>query len=288
MKGCEYMLTPVDIENKDFKKVMRGYDIYEVESFIKDVVSDYEKLYRENSNMKEKIEMLTTSIANYRAMEETMQNAMIVAQSTSDDIKKNAVQKANNIIAEAEIKAKETVNAAEKEISDLKAKYQSLKAEIDGFKSRMKALILTYDKLLDDFPKNDASLASAEIEDKQIDIAEPIESKDEVREESVPAHKVTAKEEPVHAYQDKPSDIYEELKKVNKREQNQEEASQNPRLDKQNAILEEILTKNKEKSAAPVQETEERGAVREVVINLSNKEEKESGAYYDVFKDPTL
>ena len=64
MKGCETMLTPVDIENKDFKKVMRGYDIYEVESFIKDIVADYEKLYRENANMKEKIEMLTSSLTN--------------------------------------------------------------------------------------------------------------------------------------------------------------------------------------------------------------------------------
>ena len=70
------MLTPVDIENKDFKKVMRGYDVYEVESFIKDIVADYEKLYRENANMKEKIEMLTSSLTNYRAMEETMQNAI--------------------------------------------------------------------------------------------------------------------------------------------------------------------------------------------------------------------
>ncbi|MBP3337652.1 MAG: DivIVA domain-containing protein [Clostridia bacterium] len=289
------MLTPVDIENKDFKKVMRGYDVYEVESFIKDIVADYEKLYRENANMKEKIEMLTSSLTNYRAMEETMQNAMIVAQSTAEDIKKNAFEKANNIVNEAELKAKETVKAAEKEIAELSNKYQNLKSEIDSFKNRIKGLIVTYDKLLDDFPKSETGKVS-EIKAEET----KAEAKEEIKEE-IAQEIEAAKEEPIVLEQEKEvkpqRDIYEELKKVSKRENREEEIKpQNPRLDKQNALLDEILTNREkpvktkaEERANPFKaQNAESGAVREVVINLSRDEEKKGGSYYDVFKDDSL
>lgn len=276
------MLTPVDIENKEFKKVMRGYDVYEVESFIKDIVSDYEKIYRENSSMKDKIEMLTTSLTNYRNMEETMQNAMIVAQTTSEDIKRTAIDKANNILAEAELKAKNTVTSAEKEIADLKAKYQSLKGEIDTFKSRIKALLLTYDKLLDDFPKNDMPSVKEDIKEEIKPDAKP-------QIEMPEAPKMSEAEEETKAV----PDIYEALKNVHKREQNEKDMMpENPRLDKQNALLDEILSSPKpEDKKSPFKDIREektetpketKGAVHEVVINLG------SGQNYDVFKDDTL
>ena len=42
------MLTPIDIDNKVFKKAkIGGYDIKDVEDFLVLVMSDYEKLYRE-------------------------------------------------------------------------------------------------------------------------------------------------------------------------------------------------------------------------------------------------
>ena len=42
------MLTPADIENKEFKKEMRGYNITEVNIFLKEVAMSYEKIYQEN------------------------------------------------------------------------------------------------------------------------------------------------------------------------------------------------------------------------------------------------
>ena len=44
----------VFVENKEFTKAFRGYDIYEVEEFMKGLVADYEKLYRDNAELKEK------------------------------------------------------------------------------------------------------------------------------------------------------------------------------------------------------------------------------------------
>ena len=126
------------------------------------------------------------------------------------------------------------------------------------------------------------------------------EAKEEIKEE-IAQEIEAAKEEPIVLEQEKEvkpqRDIYEELKKVSKRENREEEIKpQNPRLDKQNALLDEILTNREkpvktkaEERANPFKaQNAESGAVREVVINLSRDEEKKGGSYYDVFKDDSL
>lgn len=49
------MLTPADIENKEFKKEMRGYNITEVNIFLKEVAMSYEKIYQENLSAMDRI-----------------------------------------------------------------------------------------------------------------------------------------------------------------------------------------------------------------------------------------
>ena len=56
------MITPLDIQNKEFKKVMRGYKESEVDEFLDKVIVDYEKLYKENIELKDKIALLNEQI----------------------------------------------------------------------------------------------------------------------------------------------------------------------------------------------------------------------------------
>ncbi len=48
------MIAPIEIENKEFKKVLRGYKEEEVDEFLDLVKEDYEQLYRENAELKGK------------------------------------------------------------------------------------------------------------------------------------------------------------------------------------------------------------------------------------------
>ena len=92
------MITPVDLENKEFGKAFRGYDIDEVEAFLTELAKDYAKIYRENASLKDKNAILTDAIENYKDMEETMRSAIISAQRTSEEILKNAHDQADNIV----------------------------------------------------------------------------------------------------------------------------------------------------------------------------------------------
>ena len=49
------MITPMDIENKEFKKGFRGYNEEEVDEFLDIVKEDFENLHRENLDLKEKL-----------------------------------------------------------------------------------------------------------------------------------------------------------------------------------------------------------------------------------------
>ena len=96
------MLTPLEIEKHKFKKELFGYSAGEVDEFNEMVAENYEKLYKENIALKDKINLLTNAVKQYKSMEETLQNAIIVAQSTGEEVQKNAREKAGNIIREAE------------------------------------------------------------------------------------------------------------------------------------------------------------------------------------------
>ena len=49
------MITPADIENKDFSRVKKGYSPEEVDDFLDLIILDMEKLIRENRQLKEEL-----------------------------------------------------------------------------------------------------------------------------------------------------------------------------------------------------------------------------------------
>jgi len=70
------MLTPMEIHNKEFKKVMRGFKEEEVDEFLDKVVTDFERLYRENGELKDKLSVINEKVDSYSLMEKTLQNTL--------------------------------------------------------------------------------------------------------------------------------------------------------------------------------------------------------------------
>ena len=66
------MLTPMDIHNKEFKRGFRGYSEEDVDAFMDNIADDYEKVYREYCEIKEKCEKLQDKLSQYEKMESTM------------------------------------------------------------------------------------------------------------------------------------------------------------------------------------------------------------------------
>lgn len=135
------MITPLDIQNKEFKKVIRGYKESEVDEFLDKVIVDYEKLYKENIELKDKITLLNDQIDKYTNLEKTLNNTLIIAQTTAEEVNTNAHRKADLIEKEAELKGVKLIEDANTEVFKIRREYEEVKKQLHIFKTRFKILL---------------------------------------------------------------------------------------------------------------------------------------------------
>ena len=144
------MLTPLDIENKKFQKQIKGYNVEEVDDFLDDLTVDYEKIYKENATLNEENAKLKKDLEHYRKVEHTLQNTLVMAQTTAEDIKKIAKQQADQIIKDAQAEVKTSLEELNRKELDKKKELEDLKKQIDIYKAKMEALLISQLELLKD------------------------------------------------------------------------------------------------------------------------------------------
>lgn len=149
------MYTPLDIENKKFaKQMMNGYSVDEVDEFLDELTLDYEKLYRESNESKTKITELEESLVKYKNLESTLQNTLVMAQGTADEIKKMAQQQAEQIIKDAQGTAKLQATELDREIISKTKELDELQKQFDVYKAKMESLLISQLELLKEVNKD--------------------------------------------------------------------------------------------------------------------------------------
>jgi len=145
------MLTPLEIENRKFKKEISGYSKVEVAEFMNVISENYELIYKENLANKDKINMLSNAIKQYKTMEETLQSAILVAQSAGDEVIQNAKKRAENIIADAETKAAQMLSDASREVTRVSYEYEDMKRNVEVFRTRIISLLTSQLDIVKEF-----------------------------------------------------------------------------------------------------------------------------------------
>jgi cell division initiation protein len=170
------MITPLDIQNKEFKRSFRGYKESEVDQFLDDIIKDYENLYKENIELKDKILMLNEQIKQYNILEDTLKETLIVAQSTADEVLGTARKKAEIIIEDAEMASKKLIDAANEDVRNIRKDYEHLKNEVFMFKTRYKSFIeaqlITLDEFYSKIEKEDKNTEDFQIPEDYIEETE--------------------------------------------------------------------------------------------------------------------
>ncbi len=134
-------ITPLEIKRQQFKKVMRGFDSVEVETFLDMVSNDLEEILRENRDLGDKVIELETQLADYKQIEKTLQQTLLQAQETSGKSIENSRKEADLIVKEAELKAQQIVEMARADFARIKEEISSLKARKEAVISRLKVLL---------------------------------------------------------------------------------------------------------------------------------------------------
>ncbi|AID44874.1 Cell division initiation protein DivIVA [Candidatus Arthromitus sp. SFB-mouse-NL] len=151
-------ITPVDITNKEFRKMLRGYDPEEVDEFLDQIVEDYEELFKENSLLKEKINAMNEKIEHYSKIESTIQNTLLLAQNAAEQAKISSQKEADMVIKHANDSAKKILDKAHTDVVSITQEYDRLKQEFVKFRAKFRNFITvqmdTFEDLEKDFIKN--------------------------------------------------------------------------------------------------------------------------------------
>ncbi|WP_422485204.1 DivIVA domain-containing protein [Gudongella sp. DL1XJH-153] len=148
------MITPLDIQNKNFKKTFRGFYPKEVNSFLTEIIDDYERMYKENIEYKDKINMLTDQIRQFQTMEETLKSTLLVAQQAADEVTVNARNKAEIIIENAEDTGRRIIEQSREDVRGIKNEYDYLQKELFIFKTRYESFLKSQLLSLEEYYNN--------------------------------------------------------------------------------------------------------------------------------------
>lgn len=152
-------LTALDIRKQEFKNAFRGVDRDEVETFLEVVADEFERVTSENEAQRERLKELESSIAGYRNTEKLLQDTLVTAQKTTDDIRENAKKEAELLIREAEIRAKQVVEEARQEVVQIRQQINELKIQKDSLIAKLRALFSAQEEFLKTFDLKETTSA---------------------------------------------------------------------------------------------------------------------------------
>lgn len=154
------MLKPMDIHNKEFKRVMRGYDVEEVDQFLDEIIVDFEKMQRELDVLKTQISNYSENMNSYREKELSLNNVMLSAQRFADQLTQDAERKAAVIIANAEREAEKIVGSTQEKYNQVLADYAMLANRYNDAKETLRDYFRTQLTMLD---QDEAGIASEQV-----------------------------------------------------------------------------------------------------------------------------
>ena len=144
------MLRPIDIQNKEFEKKIKGYDCDEVDDFLDLVIQDYEKLCKENQALKDRIGILTDAVERYKNIEDTMQKTLEIAKQNADELRKNAELEAQMIVSKAKLDATRLSKQIDDEHVKKHQEMLSMQNQVEAYKNRIKSMTENVMRALED------------------------------------------------------------------------------------------------------------------------------------------
>ena len=142
-------VTPLDIQQQQFKTRFRGFDIREVDTFLEQMAETVEGLQKKNQNLGDEVRRLELEIQGYRKREETFKRALLNSQKVLDQMKDNARRSAELIIAEAEVKAEKILNKAHNRLAQLHEDITEMKRQRTQIEVQISSIIEAHSRLLE-------------------------------------------------------------------------------------------------------------------------------------------
>ena len=149
-------IRPVDIRRKEFKNGFRGYDANQVDDFLDEVADEFERTFAENQRMSEEITTLQERLQQFEELESSIREALVHAQQTARDLRRNAGKEAELIVREAKEQSHRILADSSSRIERVQESYEVLRKAKQDFNNDFRHLLKTYADVMEN-----ADIASA-------------------------------------------------------------------------------------------------------------------------------
>jgi len=137
------MITPAEIQEKDFPKGVRGYKEDEVDKFLDLITLDFEKLIKENVRLKAEIAAMELDQSKNKGSENSVTETLQAAKALMNDISVSAEKRAEILLKNAEMDAELIVREAREAAIRIDAEHKTLKRSYNSFRDRYQQLLET-------------------------------------------------------------------------------------------------------------------------------------------------
>jgi len=161
-----YKFLPKDIQNQEFKKVLRGYDSVEVDTYLEMLCEEFESMVKENKALQVKLAEYQERLKDHP--EENNEESIVVepAAQPLPEIQQED-NSAEILIREAEIKAGEITSAANKELEQIRDEIEILKKQKNTFTKKIKQLLKAQFELVKILEADDRQLSELKIVERR-------------------------------------------------------------------------------------------------------------------------
>ncbi len=140
---------------KKFTTAVNGYNKNEVNEFVSEIINEYESVLNKLKAKDQEIAMLKEKANYYNGMENSLNKALLVAESSSSEMRRVAKEEANLIIEDAKKNASRIINDSLTEAAKTNAEVMALKKQIKIYKARIKQTVEEQLILVEDIDKID-------------------------------------------------------------------------------------------------------------------------------------
>lgn len=135
------MITPADIENKEFSRAKKGYNEEEVDEFLDLIILDMEKLIRENRQLKSELGKANVQVDKHISTETSVYETLEAAKSLMNDIAASAERRAEVLLKNAELEASLVTREAKESISRYTEEGNRLKERVESLRERYRKML---------------------------------------------------------------------------------------------------------------------------------------------------
>lgn len=134
-------MMPIDLERAELKKSLNGYDRAQVQALLQRAAKEMSLLRGEVEELRAENGKLQRELDTHRSQENTLKEALILAQRTADDTRASAHKEADLIVEQARQRAAETEQQNQSKINDLRFELERLRLEKQRFLSQIRAML---------------------------------------------------------------------------------------------------------------------------------------------------